>query len=182
MRNKITILEGDITRLNVDAIVNAANQHLQGGGGVDGAIHKAAGPELLKECLSLNGCKTGEVKITHGYHLPAKWVIHTVGPVWQGGECNEDKLLASCYHNSLQLAEQHDIRTIAFPSISTGAFGFPVKRAARIAISEMMNYMEAGTALEKSILVCFDENTYQCYTTILEELSEIHKTYRVFPK
>src|SRR5438552_1007471 len=134
---RIEIIQGDITKLAVDAIVNAANSSLLGGGGVDGAIHAAAGRELREECQTLDGCDTGEAKITKGYKLPARHVIHTVGPVWQGGEDGEDELLARCYRNSLELAERHGLRTIAFPSISTGAFRFPVERACRIALAEI---------------------------------------------
>src|SRR5437763_2758179 len=135
MNSRIEIVQGDITKLNVDAIVNAANETLLGGGGVDGAIHRGAGPELLEECRKLNGCATGEAKITKGYKLPAKRVIHTVGPVWHGGKHNEDELLARCYRNSLALAAKHSVRTIAFPAISTGAYRFPIERAARIALT-----------------------------------------------
>src|SRR5216683_5951130 len=141
MSPRIEIVQGDITTLQVDVIVNAANETLLGGGGVDGAIHRAAGPELLAECRSRGGCATGEAKITKGYRLPAKWVIHTVGPVWHGGKHNEDELLASCYRNSLALAAKHSIRSIAFPCISTGAYRFPSDRAAGIAFTEIKNFL-----------------------------------------
>ena len=168
--NRIGIIHGDITTLKVDAIVNAANNSLLGGGGVDGVIHRAAGPELLTECRTLGGCKTGKAKITKGYNLPACFVIHTVGPVWQDGSFNEDELLASCYRNSLQLAVDNGIKTIAFPSISTGAYCFPVKRAARIAILEITNFLEKDRSLEKVFIVCFDEMTYEAYEDVLREL------------
>ncbi len=160
---RIGIIQGDITKIEVDAIVNAANNTLLGGGGVDGAIHRAAGPELLKECRKLNGCETGKAKITKGYKLPAKYVIHTVGPIWHGGSNNEDQLLASCYRNSLQLAVENGIRTIAFPSISTGAYRFPVRRAARIAMQEISGFLEENGSIDKVFMVCFDEGTMEAY-------------------
>ena len=153
--SRIEVCEGDITKQEVDAIVNAANTALLGGGGVDGAIHRAAGPELLAECRTLGGCATGQAKITKGYRLPAKWVIHTVGPVWRDGEHNESKLLASCYRSCLALAAERRIRTIAFPSISTGAYGFPMDRAAHIAVTETQHFLEGNATVEKVILVCF---------------------------
>ncbi len=158
---------GDITKLKVDAIVNAANSSLLGGGGVDGAIHRAAGPKLLEECKKLNGCSTGEAKITKGYNLPAKFVVHTVGPVWNGGKNNEDKLLMSCYKNSLQLAKENGIRSIAFPAISTGVYGFPSDRAAHIAIKTVRKFLEKDDILDKIIFICFDEKTYQHYQKTL---------------
>jgi O-acetyl-ADP-ribose deacetylase (regulator of RNase III) len=170
MLERIAIVEGDITRQQVDAIVNAANNTLLGGGGVDGAIHRAAGRELLEECRKLNGCKTGEAKITHGYKLPARWVIHTVGPIWYGGQSGEDDLLAQCYRNSLALAEANHIKTIAFPSISTGVYGFPVERASRIAVAEVKGFLEKNTSLEKVIFVCFDRNTYGCYAKAVKDI------------
>ena len=158
--DKIEIIEGDITRQRVDAIVNAANSSLLGGGGVDGAIHRAAGPGLLAECRTLNGCPTGQAKITKGYNLPAKWVIHTVGPIWRGGNNNEDTLLAQCYLNSLALTKDHGIKTIAFPSISTGVYSFPMPRAATIAITEIKQFLEKEKNLERVILVCFGQTAY----------------------
>ena len=163
MDKRFEIIKGDITESKVEAIVNAANNSLLGGGGVDGAIHRAAGPELLEECKTLNGCKTGESKITKGYNLPAKYVIHTVGPVWSGGDNNEDELLASCYKNSLKLAVENEIKTIAFPSISTGAYNFPLNRAANIAVNEINRFLERNTSVEKIYMVCFDNETYDAY-------------------
>lgn len=170
--NKLVIIEGDITRIQVDAIANAANKTLLGGGGVDGAIHRAAGPGLLEECRKLGGCETGEDKITKGYALPAKYVIHTVGPVWKGGEHNEDELLALCYKNSLKLAVENKIKTIAFPSISTGAYGFPVNRAARIAVNEIVKFLETGEGdnISKVFIVCFDSGTYESYVSAKKEI------------
>ena len=163
MNNKVEIEKGDITKLKVDAIVNAANTSLLGGGGVDGAIHRAASPKLLEECRTLNGCPTGSAKITNGYNLPAKFVIHTVGPVWNGGKYNEEKLLANCYKNSLKLAVENNIKTIAFPAISTGVYHFPLKKATKIAVKETKEFLEKHESIEKVIFVCFDENTFQVY-------------------
>lgn len=169
MISKIEIQQGDITKLNVDAIVNAANTSLLGGGGVDGAIHRAAGPELLEECRKLNGCDTGEAKITKGYNLPAKYVIHTVGPIWRGGNNNEDNLLANCYYNSLKLAVENGIRSIAFPAISTGVYSFPPERAAGIAVAEVKNFLKNNNSIDKVIFVCFDEINYGLYNALLEK-------------
>jgi O-acetyl-ADP-ribose deacetylase (regulator of RNase III) len=166
-KEKIHLEIGDITKLKVDAIVNAANSTLLGGGGVDGAIHRAAGPKLLEECRTLKGCLTGEAKITKGYNLPAKFVIHTVGPIWNGGKHSEDLLLANCYKNSLKLAQKNGIKSIAFPAISTGVYGFPSDRAANIAVSTVREYLEKDDSIEKIIFVCFDERTYQHYKTNL---------------
>lgn len=167
---KITLLKTDITKLAIDAIVNAANTSLLGGGGVDGAIHRAAGPELLAECRTLNGCKTGEAKITKGYNLPARHVIHTVGPVWHGGSHNEDQLLTNAYHNSLTLAKQNNIRTIAFPNISTGVYSFPKQRAAEIAVSTVKNFIEANpSSLDEVIFASFDDDNYNHYKALLED-------------
>ena len=165
----IEIVEGDITEQNVDAIVNAANTSLLGGGGVDGAIHRAAGPELLAECRTLHGCPTGDAKLTRGYRLPARWVIHTVGPVWRGGHDFEDELLANCYRRSLELAVQTGIRTMAFPAISTGIYGFPLERATRIAVREVCAFLEKKTSLEEIFFVCFDSHTRECYQKVLVE-------------
>lgn len=170
MLDRIAVIQGDITKQKVDAIVNAANNALLGGGGVDGAIHRAAGPGLLEECRKLNGCATGEAKITNGYDLPARWVIHTVGPVWQGGNHGEDELLAQCYRSCFALAEQYSIQTIAFPAISAGAYGFPLERAARIAVTEVKRFLESNASVEKVILVCFGERAYRCYLTAVQEI------------
>jgi O-acetyl-ADP-ribose deacetylase (regulator of RNase III) len=161
--NRVDLFRGDITKLKVDAIVNAANSTLRGGGGVDGAIHRAAGKELLEECKTLDGCKTGEAKITKGYNLPAKNVIHTVGPVWNGGDHNEYELLARCYRNSLNLALENGIKSIAFPAISTGVYSFPLERAAKLAIDEVTKFLNDVDKIEKVIFVAFDDSTYNCY-------------------
>ena len=163
MNKKIELEKGDITKLKVDAIVNAANTSLLGGGGVDGAIHQAAGPKLLEECRTLNGCPTGNAKITNGYNLPAKFVIHTVGPVWNGGKYNEEKLLTDCYRNSLKLAVENNIKTIAFPAISTGVYHFPLDRATEIAVNVTKSFLNDNKSIEKVIFVCFDKKTYQVY-------------------
>ena len=167
--NRIEVVEGDITKQTVDAIVNAANTTLLGGGGVDGAIHRAAGPELLEECRKLDGCVTGQAKITKAYRLPAKSVIHTVGPIWRDGRHGEDELLASCYRSCFALAEEHGVRTIAFPSISTGAYGFPMDRAARIAVRETKKFLEGHTSVERVLLVCFGKSACEIHSQALGE-------------
>ena len=168
-QERITVISGDITRQQVDAIVNAANSSLLGGGGVDGAIHRAAGPELLEECRRLGGCATGMAKITKGYRLPTKWVIHTVGPVWHGGDRNEEQLLASCYRECFKLARQQALKSIAFPAISTGVYGFPLERAAPIAIAESRAFLETESTVEKVVLVCFGEQAYDAFRKALHE-------------
>lgn len=169
MNDKIQIHRGDITKLKVDAIVNAANTSLLGGGGVDGAIHRAAGPELLEFNRKLGGCKTGEAKISPGFNLPAKFIIHTVGPVWNGGKSNEDKLLANCYINSLKLAVENKIKTIAFPAISTGVYHFPLERATEIAVNEVKKFLEKNESIEKVIFVCFSDHDYNIYQNMLAQ-------------
>jgi O-acetyl-ADP-ribose deacetylase (regulator of RNase III) len=168
--NRVAVIAGDITQQRVDAIVNAANTTLLGGGGVDRAIHRAAGPELLAECRTLGGCATGHAKITRGYKLPAKWVIHTVGPVWQDGSQGEDELLASCYRSCFALVEQHGIKTVAFPCISAGAYGFPMNRAARIAVRETKDFLQQNQLVEKVILVCFGASALEIYRMALQEV------------
>lgn len=170
MEGRFKIVQGDITTVGVDAIVNAANTTLLGGGGVDGAIHRAAGPELLKECKTLGGCATGQAKLTRGYRLPAGFVIHTVGPVWKGGGYEEDQLLASCYRESLSLAVQNGIKSIAFPSISTGAYRFPLARAARIAVNEIIKFLGRASSIEEVQMVCFDSASYQAYCRAYGEM------------
>ena len=166
---RIEVREGDITTLVVDAIVNAANSSLMGGGGVDGAIHHAAGPELMAECSGLGGCATGEAKITGGYRLPARHVIHTVGPFWRGGAAVEDVLLASCYRRSLELARDNAVRSIAFPAISTGLYGFPPQRAARIAVETVAEVLDGDAHFERVVLCCFDARSSALHRAALEE-------------
>jgi len=167
MRDRIKIVDGDITRLDVDAIVNAANKTLLGGGGVDGAIHRAAGPELRAACAELGGCNTGEAKITPGFMLPARYVIHTVGPVWGGGKRDEDRLLASCYASSLALALEHRLASVAFPAISTGAYGFPAPRAASIAVATVLDRLRSAPSLERVVFCCFGAESYGHHETAL---------------
>ncbi len=161
--HRIELIQGDITKLRVDAIVNAANSTLLGGGGVDGAIHRAAGPGLLEECRTLNGCPTGDAKITRGYNLPARYVIHAVGPRWKGGDKGEAELLARAYRRSLEVALEHGLKTIAFPNISTGIYGFPKEKAADIAIREVKTFLEQHPGIEKIIFVTFDRENYELY-------------------
>lgn len=165
----IQLLLADITALDVDAIVNAANSSLLGGGGVDGAIHRAAGPQLLEECRRIGGCPTGEARITGGYALPARWIIHTVGPVWFGGSSGEEDLLARCYSSCFALAKRHGIKSIAFPAISAGSYGFPMERASRIAVREMTAFLQENSKCQV-YAACFSPSAYYCYMSALEEL------------
>ncbi|MGK2855962.1 MAG: O-acetyl-ADP-ribose deacetylase [Thermoanaerobaculia bacterium] len=168
MHPRISLLDTDLTKLEVDAIVNAANSTLLGGGGVDGAIHRAAGPELVDECRNLGGCPTGEARITAGYRLPAKFVIHTVGPVWHGGDRGEAELLAACYRNSLALAATNGVKTIAFPAISCGIYGYPTDEACRIAVREISDFLERTPPIEKVILACIG-TTHAVYAKVIAE-------------
>jgi len=177
MKSYIEIILADITTLAVDAIVNAANSSLLGGGGVDGAIHRKAGPRLVAECRDLHGCKTGEAKMTKGYKLPAKYVIHTVGPVWNGGQDQENELLQSCYKKSLELADKNQIKTIAFPAISTGIYAFPQDKAAQIAVQTVFSYLsENSGTIEKVIFCCFAESTAKLHQDALDALIKRHNT------
>ena len=170
MKERVKIVEGDITKQEVDAIVNAANTSLLGGGGVDGAIHREAGPELLEETRKIGGCPTGETKVSKGYRLPARWVIHTVGPIWAGGHKNEDNLLANCYRNSLKAAVERGAKTVAFPSISTGAYGFPLERATEIAMRETKKFLEKDEGLEGVVFVCFGERVLKTYQDVFARI------------
>lgn len=171
MLQRLSLIQGDITHQAVDAIVNAANNSLLGGGGVDGAIHQAAGPELLEECRTLGGCETGKAKITKGYKLHAKYIIHTVGPIWEGGTHREDALLARCYSSCFAIGRTFNITTIAFPSISTGAFQFPIEQASRIALQEVLRELETNLTLDRVTIVCFDKRTFETYQFMEKEFT-----------
>jgi len=170
VKERISIVEGDITKLAVDAIVNAANNSLLGGGGVDGAIHRAAGPKLLDECITLNGCETGDAKITSGYNLPARHVIHTVGPIWRGGNNGEPEKLASCYRKSMEVAVANGVQTIAFPAISTGVYGYPLEEAAQIAVSQVVECLNEMPSIKNVTFVLFGAKNYDIYKAILSNL------------
>lgn len=174
VKERLAVIQGDITKLAVDAIVNAANSSLMGGGGVDGAIHRAGGPAILEECRKIRekqgGCPTGEAVITTGGNLPAKYVIHTVGPVWRGGKQGEERLLRNCYRNSLRLAVEHGVKTIAFPNISTGVYGYPKREAAQAAMDEVVKFLAEDTQIEKVIFVCFNEDNYEIYRELYDRL------------
>ncbi len=178
MMERIAILRADITTLDVDAIVNAANSSLLGGGGVDGAIHRAAGPELLDECRLLGGCKTGQAKLTKGYRLPARYIIHTVGPVWNGGDRGERELLASCYAACLAIARNNGLRSLAFPAISCGIYRFPVNLAVEIAMRETVAELAANQQIEKVIFACFDQAVYASYRRVFQQLSKAQEISR----
>ena len=171
MKDRIAILKADITTLAVDAIVNAANSSLLGGGGVDGAIHRAAGPELLAECRLLGGCETGQARITKGYRLPAHFVLHAVGPVWNGGNHNESELLAGCYRSCFQLAREHNLRTLAFPAISCGIYGYPIDQAVGIAMRETLAELSSNDKIEKITFVCFGDTVYESYQRALRGIA-----------
>lgn len=171
---RLTVIQGDITHMQTDAIVNAANTSLLGGGGVDGAIHRAAGPELLAECRTLHGCRTGQAKATRAYRLPCRYVIHTPGPIWRGGKQHEDSLLASCYRNCLEAAAELHCQTVAFPSISTGVYHFPLERAADIAVQTIMDALAAHPEIEAVTMVCFDPETGAAYERALAEWEQLH--------
>lgn len=170
LQSRVSVAEGDITRLSVDAIVNAANESLLGGGGVDGAIHRAAGPDLVAHCRSIGGCPTGEARLTPGFNLPARYIIHTVGPIWQGGGANEDTLLASCYRECLRLAAENAARSLAFPAISTGVYGFPSERAVGIALPTVLEGLESHPAIEQVVFCCFDGKTAALYEAAVNAL------------